>query len=672
MKQKSTILIALALLFLVHSVSAQSWRKLRKEADSALSNGDYATAAEKYEGAWKKKTKKTELIFQAGEAYYTIRDYRKAAESFQYVKDQGEAYPLAGLKYARSLKQDGQYDKAKAAFTAFLDSYTGTGRAILEDVIQREVQGCDLAKRLPASADKNSDVLYPGIAINTDSDEWAPCAITDDYIYFTSDRGGRARVFAAQRNGGDWSSASAPANFPVITNGHFGQTSISPDGQRMYFTICNGDDDWKGINTRCEIFVTNKQGASWSTPSRLPDYINTKGVTATHPFVTQEAGTEIIYYASNREGGRGGMDIWMTSRELDSNEFTFPVNLGPSVNTLGDEISPYYDALSETLFFSSNGQVTIGGYDIFKTKGKGTNWSSPVNAGLPYNSAADDYYYVLSSTGRSAWLSSNRPFGGEKTNTRDDDLFEIAIGGQKLILKGNVYNKEGNLLEGIHVQLFQIYEDDTEDVLVEKDFSGGSYLFELLPNRAFKVLVSRVGYDPQSYIVNTNEPGVYTFGEAVFLEPTMKESEPFDPGALTGESIESDSVDEVDSTDAGDSLDPEMIGGETIYTAKGMSEGDQLEYTTSAQRFSGEYYRVQVCAVKVYNVDKAYFQPLKEIGQIDTEYLTEEGLTRVLVGTFFSEQEAKDALQSVRSQVERKAYIVKYIDGKRYGRVNLK
>ena len=142
--------------------------------------------------------------------------------------------------------------------------------------------------------------------------------------------------------------------------------------------------------------MIKKSGNAWSQPERLPDYINMKGVTATHPFPVHIGGQEFLYFASSRTGGRGGMDIWYVTRDLgiDNNDFTFPVNLGPSVNTLGDEITPYYDQTEGALYFASNGLISIGGFDVFSSRGTEVNWSVPENVGLPYNSSADDYFFI--------------------------------------------------------------------------------------------------------------------------------------------------------------------------------------------------------------------------------------------------------------------------------------
>ena len=172
-----------------------SWKKHKKLAEQLYAQGDYAGAADNYEKAWQKKNSKKELIFKAGESYYLIKDYRKAAEALQNVKDENEEFQLPGLKYARSLKQDGQYKKAGEAFQHFLDNYTGQGKAILEDIIQTEIQGCELGKELPARANRDVEIQLLGGGVNSDEDEFAPFPLGGGGIYFSSSMGGKARIY---------------------------------------------------------------------------------------------------------------------------------------------------------------------------------------------------------------------------------------------------------------------------------------------------------------------------------------------------------------------------------------------------------------------------------------------------------------------------------------------
>jgi len=145
------------------------------------------------------------------------------------------------------------------------------------------------------------------------------------------------------------------------------------------------------------------------------------------PHVAQAEGREFLFFASDRVGGFGGLDLYVCERPLESEEldFSFPQNLGRAVNTGADEVTPFYQADTQMLWFSSLGHPSLGGFDIFKTEKENGTWSRPINAGLPLNSSGDDYFYVLKKSGEGAFLSSNRPDGSSKTTTTDDDIYEV-------------------------------------------------------------------------------------------------------------------------------------------------------------------------------------------------------------------------------------------------------
>jgi tetratricopeptide (TPR) repeat protein len=662
-----------------------SWKKHKKLAEDQMEQGEYYEAAQNFQAAWEQKPKKTELIYQAAEAYYLVNDYRGAAEAYQHVADRKDLDPLIGLKYARSLKQDGQYDKAIAVFSNVSDNYTGQDKAILDEIIQMEIQGAEMAGQLAARQDRNMELIYPGSSINSDDDDFAPYPITPDMLYFSSSKGGKARIYSSQRQGRSWTQADIPANFPVIQNGQYANGTLSPTGDRFYFTICNDSRSWDAMKTRCELFVIKRNGTNWTEPTRLPDYINMEGITSTMPHVVQVGGREILYYSSNREGGRGGMDIWYVVRDLGRNDddFTFPVNLGPVVNTLGEEITPYYDQEEGTLYFASNGHPSVGGFDIFRSLGEEVNWTIPENAGLPVNSGSNDYGFIINRDHTGGFLVSNRPFGGEKNNTRNADIFEFTIGGNRITLRGNVYDKgNGELLNNISVSLYQQFDDNSENLLITKDFQNGSYLFELLPDRRFRVEVKRSGYAPADYTFATNDPNTLTYGQPVFMtmgEPIMQPAPSVPQNEQANNNPPATRGDQFNESDFGNN-NPDMVEPDEpavllnnsgdIYTARGTSDKDNLEYTSSAPQHSGTYFKIQLVALGNFDPNNSKLEQVKYLGDVQTEEIVGRGLTRVLLADFFSEEEAIEALNSARS-VFSSAYIVKYENGIRYGRVRL-
>ena len=681
---RNYLLLLLFLTGLAPVLEAQSWRSLRKAAEQAFEEGDLKTAAEKYSEAYNKKRKKEELTYKAGEIYATMRDYRKAVEAYRPVKDKNDDFPLVGLKFARSLKQDGQYDRAINAFEEFLEGYTGDGKDILEEIIRVEIAGCRFGMEAPASTNRELNIALLGDGVNSEKEDFAPFPISDNELYFSSNQGGRARIFVSERESSKWSEGEAPRNFPVIQKGHFCNSAMSPDGNRIYFTVCNDDDkSWNDVKNRCEIFVSKRIGSQWSQPERLPDYINTQGVTATHPFVTHQRGSEILYFTSNREGGLGGMDLWYVSRDLgiDNNDFTFPVNLGPVVNTLGDEITPFYDRENQTLYFGSNGHVSMGGFDIFQSIGDEVSWSQPDNMGMPVNSSADDYFYILNPSRNGGFFTSNRVDAGNKITTAHEDIFEFSEGGRPVVLKGNVYDRTtGDPIGAINVRLFEVGQSG-ESELRSQSFSDGRYSFDILPGRQFRVEVSAYGYQSGSYRVNANDENTYAYGQPIFLEkegqaPGIPEPPEMNPGSTSpypgaGNPDRTQPLEPEEPVVSYPSTGPATEGVNMApvapYRTRSQNPNDNYEYETTAPRHSGTYYKVQIAAVG--NFDPARFSNISELGTLQTEFIIERNLNRVMLADFFSLPDARAALSKVKAQGYDGAYLIEYVNGDRYGRV---
>mgnify|MGYP002624259533 CR=1 FL=1 len=658
-----------------------SWKKHVKLADELYEVGEFAEAASHYEAAFQQKPKKTELAFKAAETYYNIKDYQSAANAYEHVKDMNDVYPLVGLKYARCLKQSEQYDAAIEAFRNFGDSYAGQSKNVLMGILDVEIQGCELGKSFASERNSEINIELLGKSINTGYTEFSPFPYSSDILFFSSTREDKAKIYRSQNTNGIWSKPSVPENFPLIANEHFCNGAMSPDGQHFYFNICDSGKAWDVLNTRCEIFVIKKLEDSWSDPQRLPEYVNMEGVTSVQPYSVHENGKEFLYFASNREGGQSGMDIWVITRDLDGNdlEFTFPENLGAAINTLGDELSPVYDKDSKTLYFSSNGHATVGGFDIFKSTFNGSNWSLHVNMGSPLNSSADDYSYVLNKAKNSGYLVSNRKFGGLKPDTRHEDIFSFSTGkAGNYVLEGKVYNyASGQQLNSIRVALYELSEAGVETLLANRPFSNGAYEFELKPNRIYKVEINALDHMPVSYQFVTDDPTNYIYGKPVRLKE-VSSSKPYDPASDdTVTDASKPSTKPLNQTNTEPEPGPiavtrEEMGessGSTPYTSRGKSAKDNYEIVSTAPRYKGTYYKIQLIAVKTFNEDHDRYKAVKKMGRLDTEFIVEKKLTRVLLADYGTLEEAKDALADVKNSGFSGAYIIQYKDGERYGRV---
>lgn len=704
---------------LVWTASAQqmSWKKHAKTAEKLYKEAHYADAAYHYEQAWRQKTKKKDLIHKAGECYYIVKDYRKAADAFGRVKDDLSKFPLAGLKYGRCLKQDGQYEAANTELRSFMEKYNGKDAAVVKKIVENEIKGCELGLSIINKPNRSVELEHLGSGVNTPESEFAPLSFSDDVLYFSSTVGNKAKIYRSQRQNGVWSKAALPENFPTIEGQHYCNGSLSPDGQRFYFTVCQSIENWGNLTTRCEIYATKRAGETWTPPEKLRDYINLAGATATHPFVMHKDGKEYLFYSTNREGGQGGMDLWFATKDINSGDldFTFPENLGATINTIGDEVTPFYNMEEGTLYFSSNGLVTIGGFDVFKSKGAGTTWATPENLQTPINSPADDRYFINNGQGTGGFMVSNRLFGMEKITTQHEDIFSFSQITEDLLAEGKIYDKgSGDLMGETLVSLYEVMEDGRERLLFNKNSTDGSYSFRVLPNRKFKIEVTSDGYYPNAFVFDTyNFANTSVFGEPIYVEkmeedegvatttppvqvdpPIVENTNPTNTNTTTTTTPPaSTSNTEVTTTTRPPSTTatekpvnqspsstytptrPSTVPTTTTtggtYTTRGRSARDNYEIVTSSPRHTGTYYKVQIIAVASYDENHRRYNPVRGLGRLDTEYIVAKKLTRVLLADYFSFDEAKQTLRQAQRNGFSGAYIIKYEDGERMGRVRI-
>ncbi|MEM9886522.1 MAG: hypothetical protein AAF849_11575 [Bacteroidota bacterium] len=690
MHNKSLLLLLFTLFIGIHFLTAQTekgggdmqnwkWKKHVKQADESYEESQYSDAAYHYEQAWKKKSNKLQYAYKAGKAYLIIKDYKKATESFKKVKGNTRKYPTAQFYYARSLKHNEQYDAAKEEFSAFAERYTGENAARMVSEALAEVAACEIAKKMKQAQDYTVRLFHLDAAINSSYTDFAPMPFGNDELLFSTTRENKAKIFESKRGLQVWDSPDIPAQFAPLENEHVCNPAFSPDEKRLYFTVCRSIENWGALTTLCEIYVTKRSGNLWSAPERLPDKINKEGVTSTQPFVVYQDGKEVLYFASKRAGGQGGMDIWYTTRELEKGDLSFsaPRNVGAKINTEKNEITPYYNTSEKSLYFSSDGHIGMGGLDIFKTKGQLIDWEIPNNIGAPFNSGTDDYSYVQNRYGDGGFLVSNRTFQKSKDRTTDEDIFEFRMNAkpQTYVIKGIVYNEKMNIpLTDVEVSIVELLADGSERIIASSNFGNGSYLFQVPPNKEYKITASKTNFVPATRTFATGLSGTQT--EYLYLEniDDSGASEPIsDPNSREIENISTPEPRSPLKTPSNDEnrkiseSNPNMDVYEYIYTPSAPAEAFQLR--TSAPRHAGIYYKVQLIALAQHSVDDARFDAIQGMDRMDYEVIVDKDITRTLLGDYFQLELAQQALEEVGKRGFDDAFIVEYKDGERVRRV---
>lgn len=640
----------------------QSVKEMEDLANKFHKTGEYGQAA----GIWVKlynEKEKSDYAFQAAENYYLQRDYRSAATYYLKIKNDVKKFENLIYKYAKCLKQDGQYDAATKAFQMFLKLYEGKEKPLWEEMVAIELEGCSLGMKLAENTEIDIELFRPK-ELNTVKDEFAVSQIEENYLFYASTASGKSTIMASAKQDEIWEKGVIPSSFPLIPNGQVSTGSFNADGTRFYFTICSNDGLYNHRITRCEIYRMKKLGASWSQPVRLSDEINMKGFTSTHPNVVSKNGREILYFASDRPEGRGGMDIWFVSRDALSDDASFlpPVNAGPSINTQNDELSPFYHTKNNTLYFSSNGFPSLGGLDVFSSVGTMSSWGEVKNIGLPYNSPADDLYFSLLADGKSGWLTSNRIFDSEKGVTTDNDIFHFKVKANILKLTMDVTDIDGKMIPGFSLKLF---EDINENSLPQfsRDYTYTSKVsLDVLPYRDYLIRIQSPGFYMEEQRFKMAEPSNGQMKLLFKLKPEVKKEEnlPLTEGKVLK------IIEEVESTKK--PVVPVSSAPE-VYRAKGISAFDNGEYETDSPRLPGISYKIQLEATDKVQMGK--YNPLSTAGRVHTEFIIEKKLFRVLIGPFSDVSEAKNVKAACIKNGFSKAFIVKYQDGIRVGMTGL-
>ena len=631
MKSFQINIIVLALLFVGNGLLAQNWKQLSRSAKEMESRGEYIAAGKAYESAFRLKSSKKEFINAAGEAYLQAGDYVSAERAFGKIQSDRD-FPLAALKYGRAIKSQGRYQEAKAALKTYAQTYKGTDKALIQKLVDNEIAGCLLAEGME-NPELQSTLSRLSNTVNSSANDFSPIPFASGILYFTSARDNKTNILRSRLEGGEWSTAIEP-KLPAAAAGALSQGTFSTDGQRFYFTICK-NDDWKGARAQCDIYVTRKKDNSWSAPARLREYIKMGGTTAMYPHVVQNGNNEVLYFSSDRPDGYGGMDIWYTTRQIDSDDFdfSFPKNAGKEINTIGDEITPFYDPQQRSLFFSSNGHPTLGGFDIFRSNGYVNNWKKSENLKQPVNSPADDFGYIYQDSKENIFLVSTRNFKG-KEGSNDADIYTINKFGSGMLVKGTVETRSGRNKK-YKAALYEITTNGQKRLLISKFFETEDFRFDVLPERNFKLEVTQTGYPTLTYDFNTHDPNkkIYTNEFKIGTRQTATTTTSAQPTTRISTPV-------------------------SPPTSNPVAKEKNKAY-------SGTYYKVQLTVVVTFNEQSAAYDKVRPYGSIDTEYLPTRGWTRILLSPFFTLKEAREMMNKAKAMGYPDAFPVRYRDGKR-------
>lgn len=396
----------------------QNQKDAFKEANGNLKDGEmyfgrgyYYEALQYYLEAQKFNPNYSQLNYRIGVCYMNLRMRYRCIDYFEKAYQlRRDVAPDIHLMLARGYHLNGQYDKAIGEYKAHIALLTPMEAPEMKPLLEKYIAECECGKQLmetPARA----FVDNAGSVLNSRYNDHSPLISADEsMMIFTSTRtNGRnvdpadgqydEDIYVSYNENKNWQ-VPEEIGEPINTKYNDATVGLFPDGQQL---LIFDNNKGNGDIEQCSL-----KGTKWEYPKAMPKPINSDARETSACFSPDGRS---IYFVSDRPGGFGGSDIYVCSRTA-KDKWGEAVNLGPIINTQYDEESVFMHPDGRTLYFSSTGHNTMGGYDIFMSqRDDNGNWSEPVNLGYPINSPEDDLCFVISANGRHGYCSSVRPEG---------------------------------------------------------------------------------------------------------------------------------------------------------------------------------------------------------------------------------------------------------------------
>jgi hypothetical protein len=459
----------------------------------------------------------TEVIFRSAEAARNFNAYTVAANRYKKVVDHPEAseYPTAVYWLANMNQMSGKYQDAQTFYEMYLSEYSGTD-TLLTAKAKKQLESVRYAINTVERPIANLLVEKMSEDVNTPASEVAGFIRGNDFFFSSMNyQEGRPPQTPARqiskllvKKGKETATlieGPLSESDSLISN-----AALSPDGNTIYFTICTYIND---SEIRCDLYSGDYSGlGEILNPVKLPAPLNMPGTTSTHPHlaIDKVTGREMLYFVSDRPGGNGGFDIWYCLKDATYG-FSEPVNI-QSINTPENEITPYYSSTEDALYFSSDGRIGMGGYDVYKTLKINEIFTKVTTEGYPVNGSYHDIYYTQSANGEWAYLSSNRE-GALKHDSYFEaccyDIFKLNVVRIKLDLKVLTFDRQTGL--PLKQSIITLIDKETGEIVTKLDIDElNQRKINLATDRDYIIVAEREYYDPDTLPFTTT--GIFQSG----------------------------------------------------------------------------------------------------------------------------------------------------------------
>lgn len=463
-----------------------------QDADFAFDQGDYAYALMLFEELYEKEKDHHAMNYKLGASLLEERkETERAMRLIITAIENGESEAI--YYYAKALHQQTAFDEAIEKFR----QYKKLGdKSHNDQKIDRLIDRAIRARRMMQNP-VDVEIKNLGGSVNTAFHEYVPVVTPDNQsLYFTSRRPGTTGgerdpngaffedIYSSEKGEDGWSNAQN-AGEQVNTELNDATVALSADGLEMIIFRTN-----KNL-TGGDLYITRKTAEGWTEPEKLNDKINSVYQETSACFSPDK---KTLYFSSNRPGGYGGKDLYRV-KILPNGEWSLPKNLGPTINTSANEDAPFMDVDGRTLYFSSDGHTTMGGFDLFKTTLKEKEiWETPENLGYPINTVKDDIFLTVDAGGRKGYYSSDQEGGFGK-----QDLYELNFiyrQQTQLVIRSKVLSTDG---KPVNASISLVTADDNQlQGRYKANSRNGKFILVVNPLTNYKMVVEAKGYHTAS------------------------------------------------------------------------------------------------------------------------------------------------------------------------------
>ncbi len=472
------------------------------EADNYRVRGQFSQAIGLLNQAIEKDKNFVEAFYRLGIVYMTLKDFPQAIKNFEKglsLTDDIRKQKIIGYDLGESYFTIGNYDKAETIISDFLKG---------EIQNRAKIERAKLLLSNIAFAKKNKNIASAyklkrlSDTVNAFVMQYFPVLTADqEELFFTRRLGDGPNededlVISKKNSSGRWETPQSLSK-NINTKLNEGTCTISADGRKLIFTSCVGR---QGFGS-CDLYESARIGEEWTEPKNLGANVNS-AEWESQPSLSADGRT--LYFVSDRRGGAGRRDIWVSNLN-DKGEWTRCKNVGKPVNTVYDEISPFIHVNNKILYFASNGLTGFGGYDIFSSERDSVSaWRTPKNIGSPINNHEDQFSLFITTDGKKGYYSHEE---AKDAGYSVSNIYEITIPEENQIrfksnyVKGIVRDKNTRVPLSASIELINLETKEIES-LVSSDSVSGSYLIVLTQGAEYALYVNKKSYLFQSLNFN--------------------------------------------------------------------------------------------------------------------------------------------------------------------------